>query len=1261
MANFPDTMELLQTFARHVGLCMSSVILELGDQWASKRRRWWAALVPADLPDLDLRPWTCSADFRKICQVMPVWPQWPAEEERALRWTEHEKECYSDPRFGTDARRLDVQGQAPTALHSYGNALTACPCGCRSAGFSLERLLQGGLRGFGVWSLSLQDVRFPHPNELAVLNTLPPSYKLPKAPRSALCLIGQVAAPLQMVWIQAQVLRWAELAMLGESAIDPDRLLREFKCEILQQKEDHWVTVSTAKGGFCSVRVDGVVHQIRLTGPTTVGQLCWAELRLHAPGLKCQVRRGVRTLSQEALLQPDSSHVYQVDLSLKKQARSPAVQTVQVLALTASGCRTLLAPLGLPLADLLSSLGLPADTVALDLAHGSPCECSAIFGPLALDLRPLLQETGPALADTMVSSLLCDLACSHQAALANIVSPALADALLQCDPLDLGSFGGWLADLVVGGQFVAVFADDGHWACLSLERLSTVQVRARYYDGVPGRCASAAFQLAGRLAWLLDCLLVSFEEMCTFEQSASNCCGAIALAHAAVCLGLPGDTVFPAIFARCTALVGTLQHGHVFAQGGLSTEQMQSFMDVLVDRGVPADKATERAQAALDKLGAPGVAKALAAPNPWNALKLLASAPSKAFKFVHQDELHAFIEKRAAAKHGAQIPNAKAKKAKGGSKVREVTPLHIDPGQLLLAPDSFVGADGSRLAQLSLSEVVAEATGVAFCTAQQLSPFLESYRKLSVGALGLVTTSEILPEAAAGAPVSNLKFPALYAPTQEAVLICGSLLQLGDESVALHKPGIAELESPDTETLRLQVFKDEVALAWDTFTEAPIRMLLQHIPQLVLCRDSHCKGDCPRFHLALEEHAEQLLLDVWARQFARPEGGRISPQQAGLFQALVRVPASALRFLQRLQVPGVYWEPRTSDGVEPHSGYSIIWMPDCDRDKVLHLARCHDRVVAIARLGKRYGLRVREIDEAAAFAEFRPAQEFVKVRVLYRYRLYPLPHGFQRRHLIQLLRTWSWTARPLQPSRGDAQGASWEVGSDCEPPAPALPAGDSFVLVTKLPGRSCPVPAALCASARTKKAILYDDPSQPSPDSDPWSGGRDPWSQWRPPPGLTPAASVSTGGSACVESKLSQVRKELAVDVQDAVQRELRQQAATQPASSPEADGRFQRLEVQVQELKAQNSKFEGWFSTFGTKLSESNQQVEAVSRALTQQQQEISQVRTEVAKQADTVQTAVASAVSSLGQELGKQLATQLAHQTQQLEGMLNKKPRQE
>ena len=118
--------------------------------------------------------------------------------------------AYHDPAFGHDVRRYDLKGVAPTSLHGVGNAFSACPCGCRSQGLSLSRLRQGGSRGQGVVSASTGKVRFAHPQELGLLNAIPPKYSYVAPPRAALCLIGQVASPLQAFWVVSQVQVWLD-------------------------------------------------------------------------------------------------------------------------------------------------------------------------------------------------------------------------------------------------------------------------------------------------------------------------------------------------------------------------------------------------------------------------------------------------------------------------------------------------------------------------------------------------------------------------------------------------------------------------------------------------------------------------------------------------------------------------------------------------------------------------------------------------------------------------------------------------------------------------------------------------------------------------------------------------------------------------------------------------------------------------------------------------------------------------------------------
>ena len=129
------TMQELERFAIKAGYRITTVVLDLVQQWPSKRRRWWAVLTPSSLPALQLQPWTRDSLFSNIRQVTSTWPRWPKHEEEDLRWSAQEQALYGDVAFSTEPRFYNLEGVAPTMVHSYGNALSQCPCGCRANGF----------------------------------------------------------------------------------------------------------------------------------------------------------------------------------------------------------------------------------------------------------------------------------------------------------------------------------------------------------------------------------------------------------------------------------------------------------------------------------------------------------------------------------------------------------------------------------------------------------------------------------------------------------------------------------------------------------------------------------------------------------------------------------------------------------------------------------------------------------------------------------------------------------------------------------------------------------------------------------------------------------------------------------------------------------------------------------------------------------------------------------------------------------------------
>ena len=227
-----EVQRILNELAFRMDWQKAAVVLELARQWASRRLRWWCVMLPSAHPPLGIPDWPEDRSTSTVRALLPDFPLWTPEEEAALRWTRQEEQYYMDPAYGSDHRRLVMDEPAPTALHSWGNALTACPCGCRSAGFSETRLRQGGLRGFGIWSERLQGFRFPHPVEVGLLNTMPLYHVHPGSPRSAMCLEGQLAAPLQSLWVLAHTQANAAAHLGLTPPKDPLTAMQEFKNQL---------------------------------------------------------------------------------------------------------------------------------------------------------------------------------------------------------------------------------------------------------------------------------------------------------------------------------------------------------------------------------------------------------------------------------------------------------------------------------------------------------------------------------------------------------------------------------------------------------------------------------------------------------------------------------------------------------------------------------------------------------------------------------------------------------------------------------------------------------------------------------------------------------------------------------------------------------------------------------------------------------------------------------------------------------------------
>jgi len=202
---------LLASLEKDLGYHLTEVTLRLEDTWASRRFRWWLVATHPSIGKVSIPDWPKTAGL-VVRDLMPVIPTWPDDVLDELRLQAHEIRHFTLD--GSHMRKyvLQMDQKLPTSLHSWGSQADPCPCQCRSEPFS-DALVQKR----GIYAVVIQlpnnagepQYRHLHPVELAVLNGLPPpaSWTSSQRPDLRLCLcgVGQLASPLQALWVGACV------------------------------------------------------------------------------------------------------------------------------------------------------------------------------------------------------------------------------------------------------------------------------------------------------------------------------------------------------------------------------------------------------------------------------------------------------------------------------------------------------------------------------------------------------------------------------------------------------------------------------------------------------------------------------------------------------------------------------------------------------------------------------------------------------------------------------------------------------------------------------------------------------------------------------------------------------------------------------------------------------------------------------------------------------------------------------------------------
>ena len=112
-------------------------------------------------------------------------------------------------------------------------------------------------------------------------------------------------------------------------------------------------------------------------------------------------------------------------------------------------------------------------------------------------------------------------------------------------------------------------------------------------------------------------------------------------------------------------------------------------------------------------------------------------------------------------------------------------------------------------------------------------------------------------------------------------------------------------------------------------------------------------------------NTSDAIIDVWRRQFLRA-GYKPEPVASALmFSVCVRIPQCLLvRILSCSGEAGIYAEPRTMDSREVSREFEVKRVPKADKASVSHIRQMNPASVEVARLGDRFGIRVRATQAA---------------------------------------------------------------------------------------------------------------------------------------------------------------------------------------------------------------------------------------------------------------------------------------------------------
>ena len=695
------------------------------------------------------------------------------------------------------------------------------------------------------------------------------------------------------------------------------------------------------------------------------------------------------------------------------------------------------------------------------------------------------------------------------------------------------------------------------------------------------------------------------------EHPSHNLCGARAINVAAGMLGLMPILMLEDLEClhhqlKCDFLIGGFDSLTGQVGFGPHGTLLKDLADELVQHGVPHHLADSRANDAIRVIGSEQLLTAMKHRQPWRQLKTLGN--QKKFKFVLPSEMAQMLDTK---------PTTSGGKGNGKHGGKNQSSVELDPAKLQIV-DGIFRSQGRIIPQLHVKQIGPLSSGVIMMTLAEAEPYLRSAQCVSSEPLALAVLHRPDVAVTTALPHKLVTVPCRCTVDKEPVLADATLVQIGQGLVEKHQGhDLVELETLDVVTVKYLVYRDEIPCPWDEFCKAPIKFLVNAVPLLRRCMEQNCQ--CDMWHNPDNLGVKEPILDVWRRQYLRAGFKPAPMDKADIFSVCLRVPAQILEgLLAASGSAGAYGEPRSADGTEILSEYTVVWSPKMSTQELMHLRQTNPAIIGIARVGDRKGVRVRSAQASVIHQLLKPDTVYLPQGQRSLFLVGPFPFGIDRSAICRAMKQSGWECRPLQPSTPmPGKGSMWIVQAVEAPSNTIIPTSHGEVVITRHKPEPVGKPSLNTPIASAATLALCGTSSSKPGDHDPWTT-KDPWGGFKP-------------STAVAHTDNTESLQQLERRVQDAVLAKL-----PAPAMEDDMPERMSFLEGQVQQLMVKQQGLEGQFHDFS---AQQGQQLTAMQTQINNQGQ---QLHGHMENQSQAIQS-------------------MFAQQMDQIRGLLSKRPRDE